>query len=250
MHRTTAFLFVLLIAAAANAASDKLVHQTARLDPNGRLTVETHNGSITVTTWNRPEVDVQARVEDAVDTTESDVKATEIRVTGSGASVRIETDYTGISGWGLFNFNHSLPPVHYTISMPATAKLKVTAHNASAKVRGLRNDVEVETHNGPVDIADLDGAARVETHNGEVRLAFTRFAKETEIETHNGSIEVQMPPNSAFRIDADGHHLSFHSDFPATVHGSEASRFTGEVNGGGPALRISTHNGSVRIRKS
>lgn len=249
MRRTIAFLFIALTALAANAA-DKVVHQTARLDANGRLAVETHNGSITVTTWNRPEVDIQARIEDALNVTQSDVKATQIRVTGSGSSVSVETDYTGISGWGLFNFDHDLPPVHYTISMPANARLKVTAHNASAKVRGLRNDVEVDTHNGPVDIADLDGAAHVETHNGEVRVAFARFAKPASIETHNGSIEVQMPQNSAFRIDADGHHLSFESDFPATVHDREASRFTGEVNGGGPALRISTHNGSVRLRKS
>lgn len=251
MRRITVFIFILLIASTAFALSDRVVHKTAALDPHGRLSIDTHNGSVTVTTWNRPEVDVQARIEAAWGVTADDLRDTEIRVSGSGSSVSVNTDYTHVEGWGLFNFgSRTLPPVHYTISMPATASLNVSTHNASARVRGLRNDVEVDTHNGAVDIGDLDGAAQVETHNGTVQLAFARFSKSARITTHNGSIEVHMPQSAAFRIDAEGHHLSFDSDFAATTKGLESDRFTGDVNGGGPALRISTHNGSVRIRKS
>ncbi len=249
MRKMTVLAFVLLVAAAASAA-DRSVHVTKALDPNGRLSIDTHNGSVTVTTWNRPEVDVQARIESGFSISDSDVQATQIRVTGSGSSVDVSTDYSGVTGWGLGFFNRELPPVRYTISMPATAQLKISAHNADTQVRGLRNDVEVDTHNGGVDLADIDGAARVSSHNGDVHVAFARFAKTSRIETHNGSIEVRVPSNAAFRIDADGHHLSFDSDFAATSHGYDSDRFSGDVNGGGPALRISTHNGSVRLRKS
>lgn len=251
MRRLSVLIFVLLIAPAAFAASDRTVHKTAALDPHGRLSIDTHNGSVTVTAWNRPEVDVQARIEAAWGVSTDDLRDTDIRISGSGSSVNINTDYSRLEGWGLFNFgNHTLPPVHYTISMPATASLNVTTHNASAHVRGLRNDVEVDTHNGAVEIADLEGAARVETHNGSVQLAFARFSKAVRVSTHNGSIEVRMPQSAAFRIDAEGHHLSFESDFAATTRGYDSSRFSGDVNGGGPELRISTHNGSVRIRKT
>jgi DUF4097 and DUF4098 domain-containing protein YvlB len=249
MRRMTVLAFVLLVATAASAASDRTLHKTARLDANGRLTIDTHNGSVTVTTWDRPEVDIQARIEAVIGVSESDVNKTDVRVSGSGGSVTVKTDYEEVNGFNIFG-GQTLPPVHYTITMPATAELKVSTHNAATRVRGLRNDVEVDTHNGPVDIAGLDGGARIETHNGSVHLAFARFARSTRIDTHNGSIELQIPQGSAFRIDAEGHHLSFDSDFAATTRGLDSDRFTGDVNGGGPALRISTHNGSVRIRKS
>lgn len=252
MRKITMLALVLLVAANAVAATDRTVHQTVALDANGRLSVDTHNGSVTVTTWNRPQADIQARIEATFDVTQSDVNATQIKVSGSGSSATVSTDYSGVSGWGLglVNFGTSLPPVHYTITIPATASLRVTTHNASANVRGLRGDLTIETHNGAVDVTDLDGAAKVESHNGDIRVAFARFTRDARIETHNGSIDVRMPQSASFRVEADGHHLDFNSDFPATTRGYDSSRFTGDVNGGGPALRISTHNGSVRLRKS
>ncbi|HSP33667.1 MAG TPA: DUF4097 family beta strand repeat-containing protein [Thermoanaerobaculia bacterium] len=252
MRKLTVLAFVLFfVAAGTQAAQDKLVHKSARLDANGRLSLELHNGSVTIATWSRPDVDIQARVEAVYEVSQSDVNSTEIRVSGSGPSVDITTDYSAINGWGLGIFNWgTTPPVHYTISMPASAQVKVTAHNASVKVTGLHNDVDVDTHNGPVTVADLDGAARIETHNGGVRVSYSRFGKAARIETHNGSVDVHLPQSAAFHIDAEGHHLSFDSDFPATTHGYESSHYTGDVNGGGPSLRITTHNGSVRVRKS
>jgi len=254
MRKMSVLAAVLLFASAA-AASDKVIHKTAALDPTGHVSVDTHNGSITVATWNRPQVDIQARVESTFDTSQADVNATDVRVTGSGSSVDISTDYSGVEGWtyrtlGIFSGNITLPPMHYTITVPASAHVKLTTHNADTHVRGLRGDLDISTHNGEIDVTDLDGTAHLESHNGTVHVAFARFSHAAEIQTHNGSIEVQMPQSAAFRIDADGHHLDFNSDFPATTRGYDSSRFTGDVNGGGPALRISTHNGSVRVRKS
>ena len=248
MRRMTALVFVLLVAAGASA-SDKVIHQTAQLNPNGRLSVDTHNGTVTVSAWNRPDVDIQARVEETFNVSASDVSKTDIAISGSGNSVTVKTDYSGVNGWNMFG-GQNLPPVHYTISMPATAALKISAHNAEVRVRGLRSDVDIDTHNGGVDVSGLEGAARVETHNGSVKVAFARFAKGSKVETHNGSIDLVVPQASRFRIEAEGHHLTFDSDFPATTHGYGRDHFTGDVNGGGPELQISTHNGSVRIRKS
>ncbi|HSP16099.1 MAG TPA: DUF4097 family beta strand repeat-containing protein [Thermoanaerobaculia bacterium] len=245
----TSTLFLLLFVASTAAASDKLIHKTAGLDANGRLSVKTHNGSVTIRTWDRPSVDIEARVADEAFVSEADIKATDVRVDGSGASVNIETDYSALS-WSSLPWNGERPPVHYTITMPATARLEVTTHNASTRVNGLRNDVDIETHNGSIDVTNLDGAATVETHNGSVRLSFNRFGRDSRISTHNGSMEVQIPNGSRFRVDADGHRLRFDSDFTAAMRRTDRDRFVGDVNGGGPELRLTTHNGSVRLRKS
>jgi putative adhesin len=249
MRRVTILVVLLFLATTATAA-DKLIHKTAALDANGTLSIDSHNGSVTVTTWNRPSVDIQARVIDEPFVSDEDIKATDIRVDGSGGSVRIETDYSAFGSWNFMPWSGNRPPVEYTISMPAGAALRITTHNASTRVTGLRNDVDIETHNGSIDVADLDGAAKLETHNGSVRVAFNRFARNSRISSHNGPVEVRLPGGSRFHVDADSHHLRFDSDFDASTRSSDRDRFIGDVNGGGPELRLTTHNGSVRLRKS
>jgi hypothetical protein len=248
MRRTSA-LFLMLFIAATASASDKVIHKTAVLDANGRLSIDTHNGSVTVTTWDRPSVDIQARVIDEAMVSDADIKATDVRVSGSGSSVHIETDYSAL-GWGVGLWEGNRPRVQYTIAMPAGAALKVTTHNASTRVTGLRSDVDVESHNGSIDIADHQGAATIDTHNGHVRIAFNRFGRNSRISTHNGPIDVRIPGGSQFHFDADGHHLRFDSDFAATTRSIDRDRFVGDVNGGGPELRVTTHNGSVRLHRS
>ena len=54
-------LAVLLAAAAVAQGSDtKEVHRTLAIDRDGRVSVKTYKGSVTVTTWDKPEIRVDA----------------------------------------------------------------------------------------------------------------------------------------------------------------------------------------------
>jgi hypothetical protein len=252
MRKIAIIVSVLLVAASiAGASSDKRIHKAVALNPNGSLSIDTHNGTVVVTTWAQPTVDVAARIEAVEFGSAEDVVKTDVRVTGSGSSVRIESDYSRVPThlrW--FGMSRHLPLIHYTISMPATARLEIEDHNASVRVSGLRNDLRVNSHNGGVQVSDFDGAASIETHNGSVRVAYSRFAKSSQFETHNGTIEVRLPPNSRFHVNANGHHMGIDSDFPTVItKGPREGRYVGDVNGGGPELRVSTHNGSLRLKK-
>lgn len=234
----------------AGAATERRVHKTANVAANGSVSIDTHNGTVVVNTWNQPTVDVQARIEPAEFGSNDDVDKTEIKVTGSGSDVRIESDYTAVPThitW--FGVTRNLPLVHYTISMPATARLTVDDHNANVRVTGLQNDLRVTTHNGSVNVAGLAGAADIETHNGDITVAFARFDRNSSFETHNGGIDVKLPESARFRVNASGHHMDVDSQFPTVVTKS-GDRYIGDVNGGGAVLKVSTHNGSLRLRKS
>jgi hypothetical protein len=249
MRRLLVSLSIFLIATIA-AASDRKIHRTAQLDLTGNLSIDTHNGSITITTWNQANVDIVARIVPADFGRDEDDEKTDVKVTGSTGSVRIESDYTDVPTrltW--FGMQRDLPLIHYTISMPATARLDVDAHNASVRVTALRGDLKVSTHNGDIDIADFDGAANVESHNGDVRLVYRNFTKSARVETHNGRIAFELPAQARFHLDARGHHMDMSSDFPITVGAMRDSRYVGDVNGGGPELRVSTHNGALKLRK-
>jgi hypothetical protein len=249
MRRLLVSLSIFLIATIA-AASDRKIHRTAQLDLTGNLSIDTHNGSITITTWNQANVDIVARIVPADFGRDEDVEKTDVKVTGSAGSVRIESDYTDVPTrltW--FGVQRDLPLIHYTISMPATARLDVDAHNASVRVTALRGDLKVNTHNGDVDIADFDGAANIESHNGDVQIGYRNFTKSARVETHNGRIDFKLPAQARFHLDARGHHMDMSSDFPITVGAMRDSRYVGDVNGGGPELRVSTHNGALKLRK-
>lgn len=243
-------MFCLALAPVTLAAADKRVHKTVPLEGNGVLTINTHNGSIDITPWNQPSADIDAVVEEGDMASAEDVQRTEIRITGSGSSVRVESDYSAVeSHFTWLGVSRVYPQVRYTIRMPATARLDIDEHNGKVRIAGLRSDMEINTHNGPVDIDDYAGRANVETHNGDVRVAFSRFDKGSSFQTHNGTIDVRMPAASRFHLDADGHHLGFTSDFPIVAQHTHEGRYTGDVNGGGPELRFSTHNGSLHLRR-
>jgi opacity protein-like surface antigen len=245
-------LAMLLLATAASAA-DRRVQQTVNLNPNGRFSLVTHNGSVTVSTWNQPRVQIDAVIEPGPSGYDEDVAKVDIRISGSGSSVDVVTDFDRVgyhsTGWFL-GTNRVLPYVHYTISLPATASVEIEDHNATVRVARLTGDLRVSAHNGRIEISEHAGATDITAHNADVRVEFARFAKEAEVETHNGAIELRLPSEARFNLDARGHHLGVDSDFPVVARQLDRNSYVGEINGGGTRLRISTHNGSVRLRRS
>src|SRR5438876_11391285 len=85
----------LAAAAAAQAADTKEVHRTVALGRDGRVAINTYKGSIAVTTWDKPEVRVDAVIEPDGDYRDSRemVQWTQVQIRESGGSVTIKPDY-------------------------------------------------------------------------------------------------------------------------------------------------------------
>src|SRR5258708_17304236 len=96
MRKTGIVLCVVVLLAATAVAADKRVHQNVALAASGSVSIDTHNGTITVTAWNQPSVDVTARIEQGLFISDGDVPKTEVRGTGSAENLRIESDYSAI----------------------------------------------------------------------------------------------------------------------------------------------------------
>ena len=239
-------------AATAGASMTKDVHRTVPLAANGSVSIEMHNGSASVTVWNQPGVDISARIESAPESThDEDVQATNVKVTGGGSSVSIESDYSAIPErwlWLGFGSGRILPLIHYTIRVPAAARVQLKDHNATTTVTGLRGEVMVRSHNGAVRLRDLAGAADIETHNGNIDVEFASFAQKSRFSTHNGDVEVTLPAASRLTLNADAHrHNPVTSDFPVVIRSIRPLSAT--INGGGPELRFTAHNGELTLHK-
>ncbi|MEO8026008.1 MAG: DUF4097 family beta strand repeat-containing protein [Bryobacteraceae bacterium] len=245
--------FLLMLALAvlpAFAADVKDVHRTFPLSANGQLTIDTYKGFIKVTTWDRAEVDIQARIEsdDSMLQDARDIQDTEIRFDASSNSVRVKTDYSRIHQW--FRFNTSLPRVRYTISMPRTAELRIKDYKSEADVSGLRSRLDIHTYKGSVRVRDFDGSIQAYTYKGDMKIEMAGIRDRSKLDTYRGDYELTLPRNARFDLEGDnGRRGTIDSDFPRTVRSSRDYReFRGQINGGGPVLLLKSYRGTFRLR--
>lgn len=237
------------------------VSKTLPLAAGENVRVDTYKGSVKVTTWEKAEVAVEARIEaDGTCGSSKDaaqwVEQTRVVIEKRRAGVSITSDYDAlehVSSW--FGSCTARPFVHYTIRMPKSAPLKIRDYKSDLIVKELAADLDVETYKGHVDVAGLAGALRVETYKGEVNAGIVRLAGDVRAETYKGSIVLRLPAAAAFELSADaGRRGSIHSEFPsAETSGGSHGRglhVSGSVNGGGPRVSLKTDKGSVEVRKA
>ena len=243
------------------ADATKEVKKTVALEKDGRVSVETYKGSLRVAGWDRPEVEVAARVESDDGCGDSKYQAemvrdTEIRIEGGGSSLSIESDYSRVKDrhWGFFFGSCSSRPfVRYTISMPKTARLEIKDYKSEISLNDLGAEIRLNTYKGEVRAAGLAGPMRLDTYKGDVRMGFTRVSGDMRFETYKGEIELTLPRDARFSVAADvSGRGSLDSDFPVLLKTGSRSRahIEASANGGGPELSLHTYRGTFKLRSS
>lgn len=237
----------------------RTLDQSYPLAKDGQVFIDTFKGSIAVSTWDKNEVNIHVEIE-ADGTAKEDrakVAGTEIRFTNSPTSVRIKSDYdkvqSNFSLSRLFEDNSgSLPFVHYTITMPATAKLKIKDYKSDTRIGNLHAALELETYKGTVIVNGFEGGVDLQTYKGDVDFSFAKVGGRSRIESPKGKIKVGIPAAAAFEINTDfGRRVQYSSEFQVDSgkrRNSEAGN--GTVNGGGPLIRLISEKGDVRVVKN
>lgn len=258
IYRTLLLAAVALGGASVAAAETKNIDKTLPLSATGTVELQAHNGRVDIRTWDRSEVEVHARIEWlGVPVSSYRFRATTVDVVGSSDRVVIRwmsPDRYNWGLWSLFDWSWSGPEVHYNITAPRNARLDIRTHNANTDIRDVNAAVRVGTHNGMVRVENLAGPLDLSMHNGWARVDFASFTADSRISTHNGVVELALPAATSFDFESRGHRARVDSDFQPATHASYYGRHgegnvRGTINGGGPDLRIVSHNGSVRLRK-
>jgi hypothetical protein len=250
-----------LLLATSPAVADRTVSKTLPLAADGKVTIDTYKGSIRVTPWDRAEVAVEARiVPDDSCGSERDQKewvaATEVVIEPSGRSVRIESDYDKLAtSWGFLGGCTSRPFVHYQVSLPRAATLKIHDYKSDTDVKDFAGHLTLDTYKGSAALVGLSGALDLKTYKGEVRAGFKRLSGAVHAETFKGDVTLTFPAESAFELSADaGRRGEVVSDFEGTgpIRSSRRSglRSSATVNGGGPRVTLFTEKGKLSIRRS
>mgnify|MGYP001108165119 CR=1 FL=1 len=142
--------------------------------------------------------------------------------------------------------------VEFTVRVPEGVQLVAATVNGKIEARDLASDAVLNTVNGSVDVSTT-GLARAGTVNGSIDaiVGRTDWSGDLEFNTVNGSITVELPEGLGAELEAATVNGRISSDFPLTVSGRlSPRRLQGTIgDGGGRRLRLTTVNGSIRLRR-
>ena len=156
-----------------------------------------------------------------------------------------------------------------SLLVPPDARLELLTSNGPITVQGLGAGLEAQTSNGPIELAGVAGSVAAATSNGPITVTTAApvsvdlgtsnggitFEGEllpgaAVLETSNGPVELRLPFDAAFTIDAQTSASQVTSEFELDGTIDERS-ITGTV--GAPAeatavsIQVRTSNGPVRL---
>ena len=275
-----------MVSVATAAAQDRTFQQTMEFQSGSRLALEAERGSVRLTSWDRQEAEILARIEPPpgvdADYAQQAVDGTTIEVRGNRRSVRIRTDYRGVPR---LLGDRRVPRVHYEIRVPRQLDLDLEIDRAATTIEGfegrllldldrsdldardLAGTVTLQLDRGTLQASDLAGSIAIDLdRSGEVVLDGVRgglqldadrtdvtlrdlaIESDSAVEMDRGDLDVELAADRAVTVDAAGTRRSGLSiDLPGRSESRDGD-FHGDVNGGGPVLRIEADRGAVRVR--
>jgi DUF4097 and DUF4098 domain-containing protein YvlB len=248
MLRKRALFFTLVIALAALPAWAEVreeFHKTVAMEANGNFSLKNVNGGITISAWDRNEVQI-----DAVKTASSGEKlrAARVDVAGSGHSVDVQTKYPD-------HTNNNPASVEYTIHLPRGAALfAVETVNGSIHIDGPRGRIKANTVNGKVEVWNAANELELNSVNGEVKASLINPGRNSvKLNVVNGSVSIALPASTNARVKASTVHGGIHSDLPIQVEKTQfapGASVDSTLGSGGATIELGSVNGSIYLHKS
>ena len=177
-------------------------------------------------------------------------------------SVKVETDGGAVTGTGIVGRMDATSgggSIHFDDIGGATS---AETGGGSIRLASAKGPVRAETGGGSIELNGVP-SARAETGGGSIVAKFVPSTGEhtdSILETSAGDITVYVVSNLNITIRAsiemaNGHKI--HSDFPEiriTTEGDEGEPKTitgeGNLNGGGPVLKVRTTTGDIWLRRA
>jgi DUF4097 and DUF4098 domain-containing protein YvlB len=155
---------------------------------------------------------------------------------------------------------------------PLEGKFTIETGDGAVRAHGLKGEFDISTGDGRIVLDEMDGRLHARTRDGHVTAngrfdeldlstgdgrvdatarAGSKMGQAWSLQTGDGAVTLRMPHDIAALLDArtrDGH---INVELPITVSGRLANhQLVGELNGGGPPIRIRTRDGGITLALS
>jgi DUF4097 and DUF4098 domain-containing protein YvlB len=215
--KTARFIPLLLSLSIGQALADTPINLTHDAAPNARVSISNVKGAVTVSAWDRNQVQVTGRLGDG---------AKPLTIEGSNSNLSIKVESQGKSGWLNFGSETSMGSSTLDVRVPKGASLDVDVVSAPMNIDGIDG--------GTIKVNTVSGKARINARSPSI-----------DADAVSGSIELA---GNADKVDLQ----TVSGDILAPNVGAEASLQTvsGRIRvSGGPwrKLTLSTVSGDVQL---
>ena len=198
-------VLVVAFAGAAAVAQERTFEETVALDPGGRLSLDTSRGSVALASWDRPAVEIRARitrppqVNDGCAREAIEAVVIDVRRRDGAVDVRTERDEAPRCGWlrGLGQ-QRALARVHYEIQAPSELELDLDVNRADTTLGGFDGRIRLNLNRSRLEAEDLRGTVRIDLNRGQL-----------EARALAGTVRVHLNRGDG---DLNGLHGTFHLD--------------------------------------
>jgi hypothetical protein len=180
-----------------------------------------------------------------------DGRTGDLNVSDINGSVSMNGDFFGTT-----HVEHVTGAVHFHTSRTDFQFARLDGEMELDTGSDLRADqivgpVILTTRQRNITLERVQGAVQVGNRDGSVTVTSTSPLGAVDITNHHGSVEVGLPENAGFTVQASTHRGDLENDFALGKMGSsENPSIDGTVGRGGPMVKIATSDGDVTVRKS
>jgi DUF4097 and DUF4098 domain-containing protein YvlB len=127
--------------------------------------------------------------------------------------------------------------------------LRANTSGGGITIDNVSGDLQASTSGGSVDVRGAGGRVDASSSGGGVTVRFAPGnSKGGVVSSSGGSVRTEIDPGARVSIDAHASGGGVDSDVPVTIQGKvERGSLRGDMNGGGPTLRLRSSGGGVRI---
>lgn len=190
-----------------------------------QTSIENVSGSIAVTVWDRPTVDVSAVIYGA---DQAAIGRTHVVTNREGSEIAVKTEY---SHGGFFG-NDNGGQVDYVIRVPKAMAVSVTNVSGPTTLTGLAGNVDANEVSGRIDasLGQLTGTRRV------------------QLSAISGRITARIARNSNAHVNASTLSGTVNLFFPSDIHqGMVGNSATGRIGTGTSSMTLHTVSGPIAV---
>jgi hypothetical protein len=129
------------------------------------------------------------------------------------------------------------------------ASYRLVSSSGNVVLDKCSGPIELRARFGSVEVRDAsDVQLTLSTDSGEIRFTGSLDNQgEHRVESEFGDVRLVLPSDAAFDLDAEAEFGTIDTQFPVEASRFEGKHIVGEVNGGGPLLRIDVGGGNITL---
>ncbi|WP_109124196.1 DUF4097 family beta strand repeat-containing protein [Dyella sp. C11] len=255
--KTARFIPLLLSLSIGQALADTPINLTHSATPNARISISNVKGAVTVSAWDRNQVQVTGRLGDG---------AKPLAIEGDDSNMTIKVESQGKSGWFNWGSDTSMSSTTLDVRVPKGASLDVDVVSAPMNIDGIdggslkvntvsgkarinarspsidadavsgsielagnADKVNLQTVSGDILAPNVGGEANLQTVSGRIRVSGGPWRK-LNLSTVSGDVQLAggLAPNGTFDVDSMSGDVQVQvpSNLSAVI---KASTFSGDL---------------------